>query len=119
VLGWPRLVAGSLAQWRLPDGALWLLLLGLGLLAARVPAWTPTAWTLTAVTLVGYSMQGVGVVQSLLLARGFPPYLAAVVIVFLVVMAAPAFLALAACVGVSDVWLDYRRLEHSPPGEKS
>ncbi len=111
---WPRLTRAHLAGWRLPDGALWVFLLGLGLMVARLPDWTSTAWTLTANAALGYCLQGMAVVQSLLLTRGFSPYMIAALMAFVLVMAWPAFLLLAACVGLSDVWLDYRRLERTP-----
>jgi hypothetical protein len=117
-LRWPAMAPGRLAELRLPDAVLWLLLLGLALLVTRIQAWTPTAYTLTAAAALGYCLQGVSVIQSLMLARGFSPYLVAVLIAFVLVMAPPAFVLLVATVGVSDVWLDFRKLE-SPESEAS
>jgi hypothetical protein len=39
--------------------------------------------------------------------------------VFVFAMAAPVFLLGAVCVGLSDVWLDYRRIESVPDGDSS
>jgi len=116
---WPALSSGRLGDWRLPDGAIWLLLLGLGLIAARWPAWSPSAWTLLLNVGLGYCVQGVAVVESLLLARGVPPSIIALTFVFVFAMATPVFVLATVCVGVSDVWLDYRRLEAVPDGDSS
>jgi hypothetical protein len=64
-------------------------------------------------------VQGVAVVESLLLARGVPPSIIALTFVFVFAMAAPVFLLGAVCVGLSDVWLDYRRIESVPDGDSS
>ena len=117
LLRWPRLTIGHLIEWRLPDGALWVFLLGLALIVSKLTPWAPTAWTLAVNGALGYCLQGIGVVQSLLLVRGFPPYMVTILLVFALVMAWPVFLLLAACVGLSDIWLDYRRLERVPHEE--
>jgi hypothetical protein len=114
---WPGLTRGMLVTWRLPDPALWLLLLGLALLVARWPAWAPSGWTLLVNLGLGYCVQGVAVVQSLLLARGVPPSVITLTFVFVFAMAWPAFVLATMCVGLSDVWLDYRRLEAVPDGD--
>jgi hypothetical protein len=116
---WPELSPGRLADWRLPDPALWLLLLGIALLVAGWSTWAPSAWTLLVNLGLGYCVQGVAVVESLLLARGVPPSIIALTFVFVFAMAAPVFLLGAACVGLSDVWLDFRRLEAVPDGDSS
>ena len=118
-LRWPELSRARLAEWRLPDGAIWLLIGGLGLLVAGLQAWAPTGWTLLTVPGVGYCLQGVAVVESLLLARGVPPSIIALTLLFVFVMATPVFLLATVSVGLSDVWLDYRRLEASQNGEPS
>jgi hypothetical protein len=116
-LRWPRLSRSRLADWRFPDGAIWLLLAGMGLAVAGWQAWSTTAWTLLIVTGLGYCLQGVAVVESLLRSRGIPPSIVALTFVFVLLMAAPAFLLATVCVGVSDVWLDYRRIEAVPDGD--
>jgi hypothetical protein len=118
-LRWPDLSPARLVDWRLPDGALWLLLLGLGLLVARWSMWSASGWTLLINLGLGYCVQGVAVVESLLLARGVPPSIIALTFVFVFAMATPVFLLATVCVGVSDVWLDYRRLEAVPDGDSS
>ena len=95
------------------------MLLGIALLIAGWSAGAPTAWTLLVNLALGYCVQGVAVVESMLLARGVPPSIIALTFVFVFAMAAPVFLLGAVCVGLSDVWLDYRRLEAVPAGDQS
>ncbi len=116
---WPELSPGRLIDWRLPDSALWLMLLGIALLVAGWNTGAPSAWTLLVNLGLGYCVQGVAVVESVLLARGVPSSIIALTFVFVFAMAAPVFLLGAACVGLSDVWLDYRRLEAVPDGDPS
>jgi hypothetical protein len=118
-LRWPELSRARWTEWRLPDGAVWLLLIGLGLVVVRWPAWMPSAWTLLINVGLGYCVQGIAVVESLMLTRGVPPSIVSLTLVFVFAMAMPVFLIATVCVGLSDVWLDYRRLEDVPDGEQS
>jgi hypothetical protein len=118
-LKWPELSRARLSDWRLPDGAIWLLIAGLALVLAGIEVWLPTAWTLMIVPGLGYCVQGVAVVESLLLLRGVPPSIITLTLLFVLVMALPVFMLATACVGLSDVWLDYRRLEAVPDGDSS
>jgi len=118
-LQWPELTPGRLVDWRLPDSALWLMLAGVALLVLGWSSGAPSAWTLLVNLGLGYCVQGVAVVESLLLARGVPPSIIALTFVFVFAMAAPVFLLGAVFVGLSDVWLDYRRLEAVPDGDSS
>lgn len=114
-LRWPDLSPARLVDWRLPDGALWLLLLGLGLLVARWSMWSASGWTLLINLGLGYCVQGVAVVESLLLARGVPSPIIVLTLLFVFAVAMPiVFMLTTAAVGLSDVWLDYRRLEPTP-----
>jgi len=90
---------------------LWLLLLGMGVLVARWSTWAPTAWTLLLNTGLGFCVQGIAVVESLLLARGVPPAVIVLTMLFVFAVAWPLFMVATAAVGLSDVWLDYRGLE--------
>jgi hypothetical protein len=113
-LRWPDLTRGRLMEWRRPDGALWTFLAGLGLLVSPWAAWAPTAWTLLLNTGLGYCVQGFAVVESLLLARGVPPSIIVLTMLFVFLVAMPVFVLTTVAVGLSDVWLDYRRLEPAP-----
>ena len=115
-LHWPSLAPGRLLEWRLPDGVLWTFLAGLGLLVGPWTAWAPTAWTLLLNCGLGFCVQGIAVVESLLLARGVPPSIIILTMVFVFAFAMPVFVLATAAVGLSDVWLDYRRLEPAGDG---
>ncbi len=110
-LRWPPLSRAPLVRWRLPDGAVWVFLLGLGLLVAQSGPWAPTGWTLLLNASLGFGVQGIAVVESLLLARGVPPSIIVLTLVFVSTFALPVFLIAAVAVGLGDVWLDFRRLE--------
>jgi len=110
-LRWPPLSHARFRDWRLPDGAIWVFLIGLGLLVGQWPPWTPTAWTLLLNSLLGFCVQGIAVVESLLLARGVPPSLIVLTMLFVFAVAMPIFMLTTAAVGLGDVWLDFRRLE--------
>jgi hypothetical protein len=113
-LRWPPLVRGRLADWRLPDAALWVLLAGLALLVAGWEAWGPTGWTLLINAGLGFSVQGIAVIESLLVSRGISPSIVFLTLVFLFTVAMPVFVVTAAALGLSDAWLDFRRLEAVP-----
>jgi hypothetical protein len=114
---WPELSRARLVEWRLPDGAIWVMIAGLGLLLSPLPAWKPSGWTLLIGSGLGYCVQGIAVVESLLLARGVPPSMIFLMLVFVFAMATPVFVLAATAVGVSDLWLDYRRIEAVPDGD--
>jgi hypothetical protein len=113
-LRWPNLSRSRFIEWRLPDGAVWILIVGLGLVLTDFRSWLPTAWTLLIIPCLGYCVQGIAVVESLLLLRGMPSSIITLTMLFVSVMALPVFLLATACIGLSDVWLDYRRLEAAP-----
>ena len=113
---WPPLSRRRFTDWRLPDGAIWLLMAGIALLLIGRDPWAPSAWTLLVVPALGYCLQGVAVVESLMLARGMPPAIIALTLVFVLFMAPPVFVLAAVSVGISDVWLDFRRLEDVSDG---
>ncbi len=117
-LRWPRLSRTSLRDWRLPDAALWTFLAGLALVLTPWSAWAPTGWTLLLNAGLGYCVQGVAVVESLLLARGVPPPVVVLTMLFAFLIFMPYFILAAAALGLSDVWLDYRRLEPASNGER-
>jgi hypothetical protein len=62
-------------------------------------------------------VQGVAVVESLLLARGVPPPVIILTMLFVFMIAMPMFVLTMAALGLSDVWLDYRRLEPVADGD--
>lgn len=114
--GWPALSRAPLSGWRLPDGALVPLLAGIALALFAGEAWRPGAVVLLVQSVLGYSVQGFAVTRSVLLERGVPPVFILVTMLFLFAFTLPVFLPSVALVGLTDVWLDFRRLEASPGG---
>jgi hypothetical protein len=110
-LHWPRLSRVRLRDLRLPDAAVWTLIAGLALLLTPWPAWRPTGWTLLLGAGLGYCVQGVAVAGGLFLARGAPLPVMVLTMLFLFLTLMPYFVLGTAMLGLSDVWLDYRRLE--------
>jgi hypothetical protein len=117
VLGWPELSRSPLRAWRLPDVALAPLLAGLALVVFADRAWQPVAAVLLLQSALGYSVQGIAVVESVLLLRGIPPAFVTLTLVFVIAVSLLWVLPALTVVGLSDVWLDYRRLEPSPKRE--
>ena len=111
LLRWPPLRPGALRDWRLPDGALWTLIAGLALILAPWQRWEPSAWTVLLAAGLGFCVQGVAVVESLMLARGIPLSIVVLTMLFVLAMALQVFVVATAALGLSDVWLDFRRLE--------
>ena len=110
-LHWPRLSRASLRDWRLPDAAVWTLIAGLALLLTPWSSWRPTGWTLLLGAGLGYCAQGIAVAGGLFLARGVPGPVTVLTMLFLLLILNVYFVLGAAMLGLSDVWLDYRRLE--------
>jgi hypothetical protein len=119
LLKWPPLSRTELRMWRLPDTAVWVFLAGLAILVTPWRAGASTAWTLLLNSGLGYSIQGVAVVEALLLARGLPPTLIVLTLAFVFALAMPVFMLTSVAVGLSDVWLDYRRLDAPADPESS
>lgn len=117
ILGWPALSRSPLREWRLPDAALGALLAGLAVVVFAGPTWHPVAAVLLLHSGLGYSVQGFAVVESVLRARGMSPAFVTLTLVFVIAVSLLWVLPALAVVGLSDVWLDYRRLEPSPDRE--
>jgi len=64
-------------------------------------------------------VQGVAVVESLLLARGVPPPVVVLTMLFVFMIFMPYFVLAATALGLSDVWLDYRQLESVADGDRN
>jgi hypothetical protein len=117
LLGWPPLSRAPLVGWRLPDAALVPLIAGIALLVFADRSVQPSALTILLYVVLGYSVQGVAVVESVLLSRGMSPAFVALTILFVIAVSLLWVLPAVAVVGLSDVWLDYRRMEPSSEGE--
>jgi hypothetical protein len=117
LLNWPPLSRSPLVVWRLPDAALVPLIVSIALMVFADRAFHPTALTLLLHVVLGYSVQGVAVVESVLLSRGMSPAFVALTMLFVIAVSLLWVLPAVAVVGLSDVWLDYRRMEPSSEGE--
>jgi hypothetical protein len=116
VLRWPALSRTPLTHWRLPDEALWTFLAGLALVVLAWAPATPSGWALLLGAGCGYAVQGVAVVAALLRTRGVPSAMVVLSMLFVFVATPPVFVVTAAALGLSDAWLDYRRLEPAADG---
>ena len=119
--GWPRMSHAPWSGWRLPDLALLPLLAGLALWLltfhpSAASPWAPGTVFLLLQSALGYSVQGFAVIGSRLSAHDARP-LTMVILLFVLLFTLPVSLMLLPLIGLSDVWLDHRRLEPSPRGE--
>lgn len=117
-LGWPALSAAPFLRLRLPDAALAPVVAGLAIALLADRSFLPGALALLVPSALGYSLQGLAVLVSLLLSRGIPPALAAILIMGLLALTTLAFLPSLALVGLTDAWLDLRKLE-TPDGREA
>ncbi len=117
-LGWPALSAAPFLRLRLPDAALVPVIGGLALALLADRSFMPCALALLVPSALGYSLQGLAVLVSLLLTRGIPPALAAIIIMGLLALTTQAFIPSLALVGLTDAWIDLRKLESPADREK-
>jgi hypothetical protein len=112
----PLLPPAPFAAWRLPDGAIWLLVLGLALVAARDPNVGPVGLNLAAAVGIGFGLQGLAVFKWFLARQGMTPGLVVLMLAFAALLLGPVLPMAAAGVGLMDQWLDFRRLESGEGG---
>lgn len=108
-VGRPLRAAPAFAQFRLPEGAVWFLLLGLALVALRRPEFLPSGVNLALCLGLGYCLQGIAVVDFALLARGLQPGVIWILFLFVTFFALPVLLVTSTGLGLADLWLDLRR----------
>jgi hypothetical protein len=103
-------VAGEpFARFRLPEGAIWVMLVALAMIALRRPELIPPGVNLALCVGLGYCLQGIAVLDFALLARGLPPGIIWVLFLFVVLFAVPVLAVTSTGLGLIDVWLDLRR----------
>jgi hypothetical protein len=117
----PLAPSRSFTAWRLPAGAVWLLIGGLALVALQEAKLAPVGINLAAATALAFGVQGLAVMKSVLSSQGMAPGMVMMLFVFVWFMLGPNLLAAATGVGLMDLWLDFRRLEpradgHEPEG---
>jgi hypothetical protein len=108
----------ALARFRLPEGAVWFLLIGLALIASRRPELTASGVNLALCMGLGYCLQGIAVVDFALLARGFQPGVIWILFLFVAFFALPLLVLTTTGLGLADVWLDWRQGPTRPQAEK-
>jgi hypothetical protein len=101
--------AEPFARFRLPEGAIWVLLVALAMIALRRPELIPPGVNLALCVGLGYCLQGIAVIDFALLARGLPPGIIWVLFLFVVLFALPVLAVTSTGLGLIDVWLDLRR----------
>ena len=97
------------ARFRLPEGAIWVMLVALAMIALRRPELIPPGVNLALCVGLGYCLQGIAVIDFALLARGLPPGIIWVLFLFVVLFAVPVLAVTSTGLGLIDVWLDLRR----------
>jgi len=107
----PLAPAAPFANWRLPDGAVWLLVAGLTLLATRDARVVPVGINLAVAVGLAFALQGLAVVKSFLTTHGMTPGLVTMLFLFTSLTLGPVVPMACAGVGLMDLWLDFRRLE--------
>jgi hypothetical protein len=117
----PLVPLAPFVAWRLPAGAVWLLIAGLGLMALREARIEPVGINLAAASGLAFSLQGLAVMKSVLSSQGMSPGMVMLLFAFVWFMLGPVLLLAATGVGLMDLWLDFRRLEpraeeHEPEG---
>jgi uncharacterized protein YybS (DUF2232 family) len=117
-VGRPLAPGAGFVDFRMPEGAVWLLLLGLAAIALRQPGLLPAGVNLAACLGLGYCLQGMAVIDFAMLARGVPPGLVSVLFVFVMFFALPVLTVTSAGLGVADIWLDVRRRARDSSGEE-
>jgi hypothetical protein len=117
-VGRPLAPGAGFVSFRLPEGAVWLLLLGLASIAARQPQLLPAGVNLVACLGLGYCLQGMAVIDFTMLARGFAPGMISVLFVFVMFFALPVLAVTSTGLGVADIWLDVRRRVRESGGKE-
>jgi hypothetical protein len=118
-LGRPLPAPVPFAVFRLPEGALWLLLAGLALVALRTPQLLPAGANLAACVIFGYCLQGLAVAEFVLVMRGVPPGLMWILFLFVSLFALPVVVVTSTGLGLADVWVEWRRRFSAPPGDEA
>ncbi len=118
LIGRPALHDGRFRCWKLPDGAPWLLIAGLGLaLVQREPA-TSVGLNLSGIMVTLYGAVGLAIVRFFLLAWGLPTAVQVCITGGMLVLSSvsqmPLVPAFVIALGFLDTWMDFRGLETPP-----
>lgn len=96
---------------RMPDGMIWLLIVGIALITLRDPRTVPVGLNLSIAVALAFALQGLSVVKVFLVTHGMTPGLIALLFLFTTLTMWPILPLACAGVGLMDLWLDFRRLE--------
>jgi hypothetical protein len=96
---------------RMPDGMIWLLIVGIALVTLRDPRTVPVGLNLAIAVGLAFALQGLSVVKVFLVAHGMTPGLIALLFLFTTLTMWPILPLACAGVGLMDLWLDFRRLD--------
>ncbi|HVP39717.1 MAG TPA: DUF2232 domain-containing protein [Candidatus Saccharimonadales bacterium] len=99
---------------RLPDGAVWVLCLGIFLLVTRHSAVHRAGANLSAFMAAAYFCQGLSVITFMALAMRVSWQVATSLVAVAVLLLSPLFSLFTCVLGLSDVWLDFRHLQARP-----
>jgi hypothetical protein len=100
---------------RMPDGLIWLLIIGIALITLRDPRTVPVGINLSIAVGLAFALQGLSVVKVFLVSHGMTPGLIALLFLFTTLTMWPILPLACAGVGLMDLWLDFRRLEPGAP----
>ena len=106
------------SRWVIPFGSVWLLALGLGLVATRQAAGVVVGLNIVLVSTAVLAIQGMAVIVSSL-DRRLPPPVRWPLLVLAVLTAWPFLLVTAALLGTADLWVDFRRLGPTAEAQRS
>ncbi|MBI5837640.1 MAG: DUF2232 domain-containing protein [Candidatus Eisenbacteria bacterium] len=99
---------------RVPDAAVWVLSLGILLLVTRQAAVYRAGANVVAVMAAAYFLQGLSVMTFLALAVRVWWLAGAAVLAVWLLLLSPLFSVFACVLGLSDVWLDFRKIQARP-----
>ena len=108
----------SFVAFRMPEGAIWILVAALAAIAIRVPEVRTIGMNLAICVGVGYCVQGLAVAEYGLMLRGLRRGMIWVMFLFVAFFALPVLLVSSTLLGLADVWLDLRRRPHEPDPEE-
>ena len=104
---WYQIAGTPFAVWRLPSGLIWLLIAAGFSLLAPVEAISLVGRNLLVVLLPLYFFQGMAVVNSFLQKKTYPPLVKG--LIYLLLLIFNPLPIIITCVGVFDLWIDFRR----------
>lgn len=116
-IGRPLVSVPRFTEFRMPDGAIWLLVIALASIALRQTDVLTIGVNVAISVAMGYGLQGLAVADFILMMRGLAPGIIWILFLFIALFAPPVFLSVATLLGIADVFLNLRR-RHSDDGSE-